>query len=186
MRCLAGSVLNRAIGLSICSATMMIVLGVAAVALPGATGIGVAILVASMVIFGGLFHLLYAFADETVGQALWRVLVGIVYFAVGAYLGVHPTLSLVSVTRLVAALFVAEAVLGVVAVVQDRSVRGSGWMLLDATVTLLLGVVILAGWPRDSAWAVGTIAGVNLLVSGFTRVMLSLSARQALHAFAAN
>ncbi|HVP68035.1 MAG TPA: hypothetical protein VMT17_12300 [Anaeromyxobacteraceae bacterium] len=49
-------------------------------------------------------------------------------------------------------------------------------------MTLLLAVLIIAGWPTSSVWAIGTIVGVNLLVSGFSRFVLSVAARKAIQA----
>jgi len=67
---------KQAAGLSIGYAVLMIVLGVLAVAVPQATGVGVAMVVAWITIFGGLAHLAYAFAAESAGTVLWRLLIG--------------------------------------------------------------------------------------------------------------
>jgi uncharacterized membrane protein HdeD (DUF308 family) len=50
-------------------------------------------------------------------------------------------------------------------------------MLLDGIITLLLGLMIYLQWPSSSAWAIGTLVGVSLIVSGVTRVMLSSAVR---------
>ena len=44
--------------------------------------------------------------------------------------------------------------------------------------TLLLGLMIYLQWPSSSNWAVGTLVGVSLIVSGVTRLMLSLAVRK--------
>lgn len=76
-------------GLSIGFSVLMILLGCFAVALPLATGIGVAMLVAWIIIFGGFAHLAYAFASESAGTFLWRLLIGIAYVVGGFYLAIH-------------------------------------------------------------------------------------------------
>jgi hypothetical protein len=35
-------------------------------------------------------------------------------------------------------------------------------------------------WPSSSIWAIGTILGINLITSGFTRLMYSVDARRVL------
>jgi uncharacterized membrane protein HdeD (DUF308 family) len=67
---------------------------------------------------------------------------------------------------------------------QFRSLPGAGWVLVDGIVTLILGFLIAYPWPLSSAWAIGTLVGVNLLVSGFTRLMYSGAARRELKATA--
>jgi uncharacterized membrane protein HdeD (DUF308 family) len=64
---------------------------------------------------------------------------------------------------------------------QVRTAQGSGWVLFDGIITLLLGLMIYRQWPSSSAWAIGTLVGVSMIISGVTRVMLSLAVRNATH-----
>jgi uncharacterized membrane protein HdeD (DUF308 family) len=38
--------------------------------------------------------------------------------------------------------------------------------------------MIYMQWPSSSAWAIGTLVGVSMIMSGVTRVMLSLAVRK--------
>jgi len=42
----------------------------------------------------------------------------------------------------------------------------------------VLGGMIYVHWPSSSAWAIGTLVGVSMIISGFSRVMLSLAVRK--------
>jgi len=175
-----GGTFRQAAGISIGLSLLMIVLGVFAIALPMATGIGIAILVAWMMVLGGFAHLAYAFAAEGAGAFIWRVLIGLAYIVGGFYLAFHPALSLVSLTLLLGAVFLAEGVLRITFFLQVRSLPGAGWILLDGILTVILGFLVTRNWPGSSTWAIGTIVGANLIVSGFTRLMYSIAARRAL------
>ena len=177
-------VLKGVTGMSIGWAVMMIVLGFLAVALPLATGIGVSILIGWIVVFGGFTYAAYAFAAQGAGAFLWRMLIGIVYVVGGLYLVFHPALALTSLTLVLAAILVAEGVLQMIVFFQFRSLPGSGWVLFDGITTLLLGFFIGYPWPLSSGWALGTLVGINLLMSGFTRLMYSVAARKELKATA--
>ena len=177
-------VLKGATGMSIGLAVVMIVLGFLAVALPLATGIGISIMVGWIVVFGGFTYLAYAFAAKGAGAFLWRLLIGIVYVFGGFYLVFHPGLALESLTLVLAAVLLAEGVLQVIVFFQFRSLPGSGWILFDGITTVLLGFLIGYPWPFSSAWAIGTLVGINLLMSGFTRLMYSVAARKVLRATA--
>jgi uncharacterized membrane protein HdeD (DUF308 family) len=174
------NVLKEVAGMSIGVAVVMIVLGFLAVALPLATGIGISILVGWIIVFGGFAYLAYAFSARGAGAFLWRMLIGIVYVVGGLYLAFHPTLALASLTLVVAAILFAEGVLQMIVFFQFRSLPGSGWVLFDGIATLLLGFMIVYPWPSSSAWALGTLVGINLLISGFTRLLFSVEARKAL------
>jgi uncharacterized membrane protein HdeD (DUF308 family) len=177
-------VFTEATGMSIGWAVFMIVLGFLAVLLPFATGIGVSILVSWIIVFSGFTYLAYAFAARGAGAFLWRMLIGIVYVVGGAYLAFHPGLALVSLTFVVATIFFVESVLEIVVFFQFRALPGSGWILFDGLVTLLLAYLIWRPWPSSSTWVIGTLLGINLIVSGFTRLMHSMAARKALKAMA--
>jgi uncharacterized membrane protein HdeD (DUF308 family) len=59
-----------------------------------------------------------------------------------------------------------------------RPAGGANWVLIDGIVTLLLGMMIYMQWPMSSAWAIGVLVGVSMIISGVTRVMLSLAVRK--------
>jgi uncharacterized membrane protein HdeD (DUF308 family) len=60
-----------------------------------------------------------------------------------------------------------------------RSIHGSAWILFDGIITLLLGLLIYLQWPSSSAWAIGTLVGVSMVISGVTRLMVSIAVRKA-------
>ena len=179
-----GDSFKSATGWSIALALLMVVAGFLAIASPFAAGVGVSIFIGWLIVFSGVFYLGYAFTGESPGSIIWRVLIGIVYIFGGFYLIANPGIALESLTLVVAILLIAEGVLRTVAYFQVRSVPGSGWILFDGVTTLALGVVIAYPWPNSSTWAVGTLVGVNLLISGFTRLMYSMTARKIVNATA--
>jgi hypothetical protein len=71
-----------------------------------------------------------------------------------------------------------RGILNIALFFQVRSIQGSGWLLIDGIITLLLGLMIYMQWPSSSAWAIGTLVGVSMIISGVTRVMLSLAVRK--------
>ena len=115
---------------------------------------------------------------------IWKLLVGLAYLFFGVYLILHTVLGVASLTFLLASLFLIEGVLDIILFFQMRSMGGSSWVLVDGIITLLLGLMIYLQWPSSSAWAIGTLVGVSMIISGVTRVMLSLAVRKAAAAIA--
>ena len=173
-----------AAGISIGWSIVMIVMGFVAVLLPFAAGIGVSIVVSWIIAFAGVAYLVYAFAATGIGAFLWRMLIGAIYVFGGGYLALHPGLALESLTLVVAVIFFLEGIMEIVVFYQLRAMSGSGWILSDALVTLLLAYLIWRPWPFGSLWAVGTLVGANLIFRGVTWLMYSSSARRALKAMA--
>ena len=170
-------IFRRVTGLSIGLAVLMIVLGFAAMFKPFAAGLGIALFFAWIIVFSGVVHIVYAFAAQSAGSFLWRTLIGVAYIAGGVYLLKNPSIALASFTLMLAAILIAEGVFQLITFFQLRVLPGSGWILVDAILTLIFGGLIAYPWPGSSMWAIGTLVGVNLIISGFTRLMLSVAGR---------
>jgi len=173
-------ILRRVTGLSIGLAMLMIALGFTAMFKPFAAGMGISLFIAWIIVFTGVVHIIYAFAARSAGSFLWRTLIGIAYIFGGVYLLKNPSIALASLTLLVAAILIAEGVFQLITFFQLRMLPGSGWILCDAILTLILGALIAYPWPGSSLWAIGTLVGINLIISGFTRLMYSAAARSVL------
>jgi len=156
---------------------VFIILGVLAIIEPAVAGLAVTIFVGWLLLFGGAAHLIEAFGGGGVGRVLWQLLLAAVYIVGGLYLLTHPLLGLGTLTLWLAIIFVIEAVLEVIGFFATRGAGGSGWRLVNAVITLFLGVLIWVHWPSSSIWAIGTLVGVNLMMTGFSRVMLGSAAR---------
>jgi uncharacterized membrane protein HdeD (DUF308 family) len=162
------------------SSILMIVVGILAIALPLAAGIGISEFVSWLILLMGFAYLVYAFAARGVGGFLWRLLLGIFYVAGGLYLAFHPGLGLVSLTLVLASILFAEGLMQIFGFFSLRALPGSGWLLFDGIVTLVLGLMIGLSWPSASAWAIGTLVGINFLFSGITRLGYAATCRKAL------
>lgn len=170
--------LKVASGWFIAIAVIFILLGVFAIVEPGVAGLGVTILVGWLLIFGGVAHFIAAFKGGGAKHVIFHVLIGLLYLAGGAYCFTHTFMAVGTLTLMLAGVILAEGVLELIAYFRLRSAGGSAWMLINALVTLFLGGLIWFHWPSSSVWAIGTLVGVNLLMTGISRLMLGLAARK--------
>ena len=163
---------------SILFAILLIVLGVLAISLPALASLGVARVLSWLILIEGIVQLVYAFKSEGVGRKIWKLLVSILYIAVGGYLLVHPLIGLASLTLLLAIFFFVEGITDIGTFLWTRKTHGSGWLLLHGIVTMLLGVMIWKHWPVSSLWALGTLVGISMLLTGITRLMMAMKLRR--------
>jgi uncharacterized membrane protein HdeD (DUF308 family) len=173
----AATFVKESVGWSIGLSVLMIVSGILAIAVPMVAGIAINVLVAWLLVFSGCAHLIFAWYTRSAGGILWELLVGALYIFIGAYLLVHPVAGLLSLTLALAIYLFFEAILEFALGFKLRPLRGSSWLLLDGTITLILAVMIWRAWPSSSEWAIGILVGVSMLFSGTSRLMLSLAAR---------
>jgi len=164
---------------SILCGVAFIVLGVLAVGSPALAALAVNAVIAWLIVFAGVVHLSLAFYAHKAGSLLWKLLVGLAYVFFGVYLIAHPASGVVSLTLVLASLFLVEGIFDIALFFQMRAIGGSGWILADGIITLALGLMIYLQWPSSSNWALGTLVGVSLIISGMTRLMLSLAVRRA-------
>jgi uncharacterized membrane protein HdeD (DUF308 family) len=169
----------------IVAAILFIVLGVFAILEPAMAGLGVALLVGWLLVFGGIAHFISAFEGGGVRRVFLQVLAGIVFVLGGLYMLAHPLLALGTLTLMLAGVIFAVGICELLHWYRHRGEAASGWLLFNAIVTLLLGGLILFHWPSSSIWAIGTLVGVNLLLTGISRLMFGLAGRRLLGRVAA-
>jgi uncharacterized membrane protein HdeD (DUF308 family) len=156
-----------------------IVLGAIAIVEPLVAGLALALLVGWLLVFGGVAHAIAAFSGGGASRVAWQAVLAFIYIVGGVYFIMNPVIGLGSLTLFLAAILVAEAVVELVAYFQTRTEGASTWGLVNGLVTLLLGIMIWSRWPSSSVWAIGTLVGVNLLMTGFSRLMAGSALRAA-------
>jgi len=156
---------------------LLVILGMLAIAEPFLAAVALATFVAWLLIFVGIVHVALAFHAHSGKAIAWKLLVGVAYLFIGGYLLFRPVVGVASLTLMLAFLFLVEGVLDFMLWWKSRSVRGAFWILVDSIITLLLGGMIYVHWPSSSFYAIGTLLGISLIISGVTRVMLSLAVR---------
>ena len=169
--------IRKASGWSMLWGILMFVCGILAISLPLASSIGIVILLAWLILFVGISHLIFAFHSHSVGGFLWQVLLALIYGAAAIYMLMNPLLGVLSLTLLLAVFLLVEGILELVLYFRIRRVRHGGWVLFDGIVTLILGILIWAHWPSSAVWVIGTLVGISLIFSGISRFMLSLAVR---------
>jgi uncharacterized membrane protein HdeD (DUF308 family) len=159
-------------------AVLFIILGILAIIEPGVAGLAVTLLVGWALIFGAVAHFVTAFKGSGTKQVIGQVLIGLVYLIGGIYFLTHVFMAVGTLTLLLGGIILAEGVIEIVAYFRTRLEGASGWLLFNGIVTLLLGCLILFHWPSSSVWAIGTLVGINLLMTGISRLMFGLAARK--------
>jgi len=171
-------IVRQASTLSIVWGVLLIIFGMVAIGWPFLAAVAVNVAIAWLIVLAGVVHLMLGVRAHGAGSMIWKVLVGLAYLFFGAYLIIHPVLGVTSLTLVLALLFLIEGILDIILFFKMRPLGGSSWVLVDGIVTLLLGLMIYLQWPSSSAWAIGILVGVSMIISGVTRVMLSLAMRK--------
>jgi len=170
--------IERAGAWLISTAIAFLALGTAAILEPLVAGLAVAELAGWLLLASAFVHGVNAFRGESVTGAAGQVFVGLLYAVAGLYFIAHPRMALGPLTVSLASVLVAEAVVDFIAWLGTRREDGSGWLLANAVATALLGELIFLHWPSTIPWAIGSLLGMNLIVTGISRLMLGAAARR--------
>ncbi len=171
---------KRVSGFSIFVSVLLIFCGALAILLPIAMSVSVVILVSWLLMIGGALQVVHAFRSKGVGHILWKLAVAALYLVTGAYLLAHLGLGLAALTLVLCAFLVGEGLVDIVTWIRTPKSGISGWLLFDGIVTLILGLMIWRHWPSASLWVIGALVGINMIMTGVTRLMLTLAVRRAM------
>lgn len=176
-------VVKKATGWFIAIAVFFILLGIFAILEPFTAGLGVTLLVGWLLVIGAVAHFISAFKGGGAKHVLLQVLIGLAYLIGGGYFLTHTIMGASTLTLLLASVILVEGVFELVSYFRLRGAGGSGWLLVNGLVTLLLGGLIWFHWPSSTVWAIGTLVGINLLMTGLSRLMIGLAARKMVNQF---
>ena len=173
---------QRASTFSIILSIALIACGFLAIMLPMASSFGAVIALSWLLMIGGVVQFVHAFRAKGIGDTMWKIVVAALYFVTGFYMRANPGMGMAALTLLLCGFFIAEGVMDIVTYFKARQIGASGWVLFDGIITLILGVMIWRHWPSASLWVIGTLVGISMIMTGITRLMLSLAARRGLKA----
>lgn len=172
----AGHELRRNWGWLLTLGILLIILGIIALVDT------ISVTVVSMFFFGwvllvaGVVEAVQAYRHRRTGHLFLHVLNAVLSVIVGLMLIRHPLPSALAITLLLAAYFTVAGIFRIVAALSMRTQRW-GWALADGIITLILGILVWTSWPASGLWIIGLFIGIDLIVTGWSEVMLSLAAR---------
>ena len=119
------------------------------------------------------------FVASSVAAFLWSLLTAALSLFVGVLLLWRPVEGAVSLTVVLISFFIVEGVSQIAAAFRHRDALSDswGWLLMSGLADLVLAAMMIGGWPTTAIWALGLIAGLNLITSGLAVVMVAAAAR---------
>jgi uncharacterized membrane protein HdeD (DUF308 family) len=156
---------------------LSIVFGGLAIAMPWIAGQSILMIVGVLVMAAGIMRMIWAFQAGSLGKGILVFLIGVLTLLAGIAVIAHPLMSSAVLTIMLAVYFLAD---GVSELISAFSVKeGKGWLLFDAVVTVMLGIMIFTGFPLAGTVAIGVFLGIKLLFVGITMLTIRSAARNA-------
>jgi uncharacterized membrane protein HdeD (DUF308 family) len=157
---------------------LLVLAGVAAIAFPFLSTIAAKIAIGWIFLIAGVLELIHAFNVKRWAGFFWNLLIGLLYVAAGGWLAFFPLTGIVTLTIVLAALFIAEGIVELIMGFRLRPHDGWGWVAFSGLAAIAAGLLIALSLPESAVWALGLLAGINLLLSGWSFIALALSGKR--------
>lgn len=154
----------------------LVVLGMVAIATPLLMTIVTAKLFGFVLLVGGIAQLISAFWAGRWSGVFVQMLTGVLYVVVGALAISDPELTIRGLTLLLAVFFLVEGLLKILVALQERHTYW-GWTLVSGFVSLFLGLLVWSAFRNGVYWILGILVGVELIVNGWTWIMMGFGLR---------
>ena len=126
---------------------------------------------------GGILQGVHAFQSSGWKSVSVQIIFAIIYIVGAIYVWAFPIPALEVITLWLAAIFFVTGVLRLISAFQHRHFGEWIWMALSAAISIVLGVLIMNGFPASSLWLPGFLIAIELLLQGWSLLFLGLAAR---------
>jgi uncharacterized membrane protein HdeD (DUF308 family) len=152
---------------------VMAVLGIAAIVFPMISTLAAAILVGWVLLISGGFTFLGAFSIHGTGPFFGALLFSLLSIAAGVFMLFNPLAGAVALTLVVGVTFVFQGAFELFFALEMRPHPGWMGMLISGLASIVMAVLIAAGWPAISVIVLGILLGVNFLSTGLGYIFVS-------------
>lgn len=159
---------------------LLAILGLAAIILPPLASLAVTIVLGWLFLISGAVGLGLTIWARQMPGFWWSLISALLAIGAGIVLLARPIQGTLTLTIVVGAYFLAEGVATIMYALQHRrelSERWS-WLLVGGIMDIVISGLIIAGLPGSALWAIGLLAGINMLFGGATLIGMALAARK--------
>jgi len=154
----------------------LIVLGVIALGMIPIATLATVMVFGWLLVFSGIVEAVHGFQVHKWSGMFLHLAGGVLGVLIGLLIVTHPVAGALAWTLLFASFFTVVGLFRLVAAVRLKFPNW-GWAAFDGVITLLLGVLLVAGWPWSGLWFLGFAVGVSLILRGLSALMLGLTIR---------
>ena len=119
------------------------------------TTIAVKVFLGWIILIGGLVTAFHAFSTQKWSAFFYNLMVGVLYVLVGGWLAFLPLTGVITLTVMLATLFIVQGVVQAALAFQLRPRDGWMWILVAGIIAIVAGFMLITGLPSTATWAIG-------------------------------
>jgi uncharacterized membrane protein HdeD (DUF308 family) len=164
-------------GLIVVLGVLSVVLGLLAIAYPGATIVTISIFFAAWLFVSGIFYLISSFTrDGDTGSRVLSAILGVLSIIVGWALLRTPFQSVEVFIFVIGIFFLIQGVMTFIGAFARKA--GRNWGIASGILGIIAGIIVLT-YPISSAVTLALIAGIWLVILGVMQVIAGIQLRNA-------
>ena len=132
-----------------------------------------------LLVVGGVLQFFDLFKSKQWKGALWHAFIAVLYIAAGSLVVYDPILASAVITAFLAGILIVVGVSRIIMAFMIKGTQSWGWLLAAGVATFILGMMILMHWPVSGLWFIGLFIAVEMLINGWSFIMLAIAARRA-------
>lgn len=156
---------------------VLVILGIFALGATVAVTLASVMLYGVLLLIGGISEGVHSFAARRWGGFFSHLAVGILYVIAGGYMIRQPAVSSMVFTLVLGYAILLTGIFRIILAVKVHGEKNWGWVLVSGIAAILLGAMILARWPVSGLTIIGLFVAIELLINGWSMVMIALAVR---------
>jgi uncharacterized membrane protein HdeD (DUF308 family) len=137
-----------------------------------------------LMISGGVLQAVHTFRCREWSGFFVELLTGLLYVVMGFMIVANPGATAVTLTLLISMFLMFGGIFRILVALVVKF-QNWGWLLLHGVVNLGLGIFIWNRLPEAGLWMIGLFIGIDMMLNGWSLVMLGLTAKNLPAAIAA-
>lgn len=156
---------------------LFLLIGIAAIALPGFFTLSIELLLGWLFIIGGAYQLFRSWASRHEHGYIWTVFIALLNIILGILLLAKPLVGIISLTILLITYFIISGIYQIFWATQITRLHGWWLLLINGLLSFAMAAILWAGWPGSAIWAIGLLFGINMLFTGCALLSLAWNAK---------
>ncbi|HML94057.1 MAG TPA: DUF308 domain-containing protein [Thermodesulfobacteriota bacterium] len=152
-----------------------VIMGFFIIGMPGAATLALELLLGIVLIVGGIISVGGSFLAGDWKRFLFIFLSGVLYIIVGVLLLKNPIAGVLTLTLLLAAFLLVEGFFKIIHAFQLRPLPSWIWLFVSGAASVILGIMVWAGFPETSTFILGLLVGIAFLMNGLSMVMVAFA-----------
>lgn len=149
---------------------LLTILGAVGIVLPELMSLATEVLLAWLLLVGGLFWAMHTFKFNRRSVMDW--LKPVLLIVSGILMVFYPVSGVASVGLLMAIYLLMDSFSSFVLAQSLHPAKGWGWMAFNGVMSAVLAGLFLIGWPSTSLWLVGLYVGISLFFDGTALIFI--------------